>query len=365
MFHFRSSDSDIAPSQMKKRTTILLLALSSLVSCMDYGPLHEEEIGSSPAGDGLFVICEGNFMYGNASLSYYIPSKKQLRNSIFTLANGIPPGDVAQSMAIRGNRGYLVVNNSGVIFAIDTDTFRVAGAVTGLVSPRYIHFLSDTKAYVTDLYDPHITIFDPQTLEITGRIPLDGHKSAEQMVQWGDLIFTNCWSYDNKILVIDTRSDKLVDSITVGIQPTTLALDKHGKLWTLTDGGTDGNPCGHEAPALWRIDARTRQIEQRFGMSMGDNPSEAVLNGTRDTLYFINRGIWRMPVKADALPAAPFLPHNGTIYYGLGVDPCTSEIYVADAIDYVQPGVIYRFTPQAVPVDTLRVGITPAAFCFK
>lgn len=349
-----------------RQILICLLALCCLGSCMDYGPLDEEDFGgSSPSGDGVFVLCEGNFMYGNASLSYYIPSKKRVQNGIFSRANGIALGDVAQSMTIRGNRGYVVVNNSGVIFVIDTDTFRVVGTLTGLVSPRYVHFVSDTKAYVTDLYDARITVFDPRTLEITGRIPLAGHKSAEQMVQRGDTVFTNCWSYDDKILAIDTRRDELVDSITVGIQPTSLVLDKYGKLWTLTNGGYEGNPYGHEAPALWRIDAQTLRIERRFGLPAGDSPSALTMNGTRDTLYFINRGVWRMPVEAETLPAAAFVPYGGTIYYGLGVDPRSSEVYVADAIDYVQPGVVYRFTPQGRPADTLRVGITPGAFCFK
>ena len=348
-----------------RRILIALLACS-LTACMDYGPMDEESFdGTSPAGDGVFILCEGNFMYGNATLSYYIPSKRSVQNEIFARANGIALGDVAQSMTIHDGRGYLVVNNSGVIFVIDPDTFRVTGTLTGLVSPRYVHFVNDTKAYVTDLYDARITIFNPQTLEITGHIPLNGHKSAEQMVQWGDTVFTNCWSYDNKILVIDSRSDQLIDSITVGIQPTSLALDKYGKLWTLTDGGYEGSPYGHEEPALWRIDARRLTIERRLPMSIDNSPSRVTLNGSRDTLYYIDRGVWQMPVESDDLPAAPLIPYSGTIYYGLGIHPLSSEIYVADAIDYVQSGVVYRFTPQGLPLDTIRVGITPGAFCFK
>lgn len=348
------------------RIVLGLFVLFGFGSCMDYGPLDEEQFGgSSSVGDGLFILNEGNFMYGNASLSYYIPSKKKVQAGVFSRANGIALGDVAQSMTIRNGLGYLVVNNSGVIFVIDTDTFKVVGTLTGLVSPRYVHFVSDTKAYVTDLYDSRIAIFDPQTLEITGHIPLRGHKSAEQMVKLGDTVFTNCWSYDNKILVIDAVRDAVVDSITVGIQPTSLALDKHGKLWTVTDGGYEGSPYGHEVPALWRIDAKNLQVERRFGLPMGNRPSALTLNGARDTLYFLDRGVWRMPVEADALPAAVFIPYSGTIYYGLAVDPRSSEVYVADAIDYVQPGVVYRFTPQAEAVDTFRVGITPGAFCFK
>lgn len=98
---------------------------------------------------------------------------------------------------------------------------------------------------------------------------------------------------------------------------------------------------------------------------LNDAPSEVCLNGTRDTLYFINEAVWRMDVRADAVPGEPFLKYNNTIYYGLTVDPKTSEVYVADAIDYVQNGVVYRFSPQAVPArHTAGQGHHPRGLLF-
>lgn len=330
---------------------------------MKYEPVDEEDFdwGATAPGDGLFVVNEGNFMYGNASLSFYIPSKRKMENEVFVRANAIKLGDVAQSMVIRGGRAYIAVNNSGIIFVIDTRTFKVVGTVAGLTSPRYIHFLGDTKAYVTDLRAPRITVLNPKTYEITGRIDTRGHTSTEQMVQHGKYVFTNCWSYDNKILVIDSELDQVVDSIEVGFQPTSMAMDKYGKIWTVTSGGGSGGTV----PSLYRIDAETRQVEQVFAFKQNDQPLKVCLNGTCDTLYYLNKSVWRLGVTDETLPVRPFLEYPGTIYYGLAVDPVTSEVYVADAIDYVQPGVVYRFTPQALPVDTFRVGISPGAFCFK
>ena len=180
------------------------------------------------------------------------------------------------------------------------------------------------------------------------------------MGQWGDEVFVNCWSYDDKILVVDAARETLVDSIEVGPQPSSLVLDRFGKLWTVTDGRTAGIPA-----ALYRIDAATRRVEQTYTFAAGDHPSSVTLNGTRDTLYFINRDVWRMRVDAEELPVTPFLPYTQTTYYEVAVDPLTSEVYVADAIDYVQHGVVYRFTARGAAVDTIRVGITPGSFCFK
>jgi len=42
----------------------------------------------------------------------------------------------------------------------------------------------------------------------------------------------------------------------------------------------------------------------------------------------------------------PFVPYQNTLYYGLTVNPFNSEVYVADAIDYVQDGVILRYSPE-------------------
>ncbi len=349
------------------RQALLLWAIAGqLISCMDYGPMEEEDFGMP--GTGVFITHEGNFMYGNASLSYYLPSEKLIENEVFIRSNGMNLGDVAQSMSIYKGLGYVVVNNSGIIFVIDIDTFKVLGTIGPMTSPRYIHFLSDSKAYVTQLWDNRIVIVNPTTFEITGYIETEmepGMESTEQMVQYGQYVFTNCWSYNDRILVIDTETDRVVDQIRVGIQPTSLAIDKFDKIWTVTDGGYVGSPYGYTTPALYRIDARTREVEMEFTLKPGDSPSGICMNGTRDTLYFINEDIWRMEVTEERVPLRPFIENKGTIYYGLAVDPNTSEIYVADAIDYVQPGIVYRYSSDGELLDSFYTGITPGSFCFK
>ena len=213
-----------------------------LAGCMkwDYGTTEE----FSASGRGLFVTNEGNFQYGNATLSYYDPKTKRVENEVFFRANGFKLGDVAQSMTVRDGVGWIVVNNSHVIFAIDIDTFREVGRITDLTSPRYIHFLSDEKAYVTQIWDNRIFIVNPKRYEITGYIECPGMTmesgSTEQMVQYGKYVYVNCWSYQNRILKIDTETDEVVDELTVGIQPTSLVMDKNHKLWTITDGGYEG-----------------------------------------------------------------------------------------------------------------------------
>lgn len=349
-------------------SAILFYAASSLTGCMewDYGDENEDLYCESP---GLFICNEGNFQYGNATLSFYDPATNKVQNEVFFRANGMRLGDVAQSMTIYGNKGWIVVNNSHVIFAINLDTFKELGRIEGLTSPRYIHFISDEKAYVTQLWDNRIFIVNPGKYEIIGHIQVPDMTmesgSTEQMVQYGKYVYCNCWSYQNRIIKIDTETDQVVSQLTIGIQPTSLVLDKYGKLWTITDGGYEGSPYGYEAPSLYCINASTFKVEKQFKFKMGDSPSEVQVNGEGDRLYWINDDVWCMDVTSSNIPSTPFLESRGTKYYGLTVDPSTGDVYVADAIDYQQQGLIYRYSAAGVPIDEFYVGITPGAFCWK
>ena len=126
------------------------LCLSVFGGCMKWDYDTQEEL--SATGTGLFITNEGMFQYGNASLSYYDPETKQVENEVFRRANGFKLGDVAQSIFLREGRVFIPMDNSGVIWAIDADTFRRANAE------------KETRRTYTE---PAVTAEDKQ---ITGRV---------------------------------------------------------------------------------------------------------------------------------------------------------------------------------------------------
>jgi len=311
---------------------------------------------------GVFIVNEGNFWYGNATLSFYDPEKKTVINKLFYNVNALPLGDVGQSMSIFGKKGYIVINNSGKVYVIDTGTAKYIGIITGLTSPRYVHFISSNKAYITDLYAGEITVFDPETNQITGSIVTKGHPSTEQMVQIGDFVYVTCWSFDNTILVIDTKNNSIKGEFKTGKQPGSIVVDKANKLWVMCDGGWGKNGTG--IPVLQRIDPASGNIELSLELSSNTNVKRLAINGTRDTLFFINKGVWKIPFTAEEMPDSPFIP-NDKLLYGLGINPRNSEVYFSNAIDYSQKGVVYRYSSGGAKIDSFKTGIIPGAFCFK
>ena len=348
------------------RHTVLLVMLM-LAACMRWEYGYQEEL--SLPEKGLYIINEGNFQYGNASLSLYDPVTQSVENDIFYRANAMKLGDVAQSMVVRGNIGWIVVNNSHVVFAVNLDTLKELGRITNLTSPRYIHFVSDEKAYITQIWDNRIFIVNPKRYEITGYIEVPNMTmesgSTEQMVQIGDYLYVSCWSYQNRLLKIDTRTDEIVAELQVGVQPSSLVVDCCGRLWTITDGGYNGSPYGYEGSALYRIDPQSFTVEQRYLFPEGSSPSELQLDGAGEVLYWIDDDIWSMPIDAQTLPVCPLLDSRGTIYYGLSIEPATGEIYVADAVDYMQRGKIYRYSAAGELLDEFYVGVTPGSFAWR
>lgn len=366
---------------MSRYIIFTFLALSCL-SCMDDN-FDTVEYSASPVG--LFIANSGNYGSGTSSLSYLDFSSESINNDVITNANDLHYwGDVAQSMAIVDSFGYVVVNNSSMVLIINTNTMKVVGKILDLDSPRYMHVVNKTKAYITSLYGRTIHVVDPssfldsQTLEswpyanidvANSNADFDQH-STERMVQWGPYVFVACWMRDDQILVVDSDNDLVVDSITVGAQPNSLVIDKYNRLWVLCDGGYNGNPYAYETPKLFRIDLNTYEKEDSIIFDLDDNPSNLVINSGGDSLFFIDGDIYYHSVLSSSSPEVYIHGSDeyagyGKGFYTLGIDPNNSDIYVADALDNVQPGVLYHFDNAGAPQDTFKVGINPTGFCFK
>ena len=335
--------------------SLLLLSLL-LLACKSDPP--EPPLPPPPPAEGqVFILNEGNFLSGNASLDRYDPDTEQLESGVFAAVNQQPLGDVLQSVARLEDRVYLVVNNSNRLEVMQADSLRSLGSISGLGSPRYCLPVSAEKAYLSDLFAGAIAIVDLNQQVVMGQISLPGW--TEQMVLLGEFVFVANVERPF-VYVINSRTDQLVDSIAVGLGCSQLQRSAGGNIWV----GCGESLLDSVPGRLFEIDPNSRQVQQIFEFPAGEKPGAMALNPAKDTLYYLNQGVYALPIASTFLPGEVLIPDNGSLFYGLGVDPERGDIYVADAVDYVQRGWVLRHHRDGRLLDEFQAGIIPGGFGF-
>jgi len=310
--------------------------------------------------EGVFILNEGNFQWGNASLDLYDPATDSLRSGVFSAANEDEPlGDVLQSMTIWDGRAFLVVNNSEKIEVMNPNTLERLWTITGFNSPRYMIPLNSSKAYVTDLYEGGIYVVN------LGQLAIESFIETGEWTEQGALY--NSRAYFplvgvQEVRVINPAFDMVVSTIPLEGKATgEIVLDAQNNLWM----GTSTQPGDSTSGMLLKMDPDEESIIQTFLLPEGVKPSRLQMNPTGDTLYFVAGDVWALPIEATALPTQPFLTQPEWLVYGLGVDPRNGDIYVADAIDYVQRGVVFRYNAKGELLSEILVGLIPGGFGFR
>ena len=340
---------------------IVLLTIGFVAfSCKKIPEIPAEFAESILAGNGVFILNEGNFRSGNGSLSYYSYDSAKIHNDIFFRINGWPLGDVPNSMAMDGDRAYIIVNNSGKIEVVKRNTLESVSTIKGLISPRNIGIINDSKAYVTSIYSDSVSIINLKENSISGYINL--HRSSEAISISGSKAFISNWMGGKEIMVVNNVSDKVIDSIEVGVEPESMVIDRYNKLWVICNGGW----ARQNFAELVVINTITDNVEKQFQFpTKQDSPSCLQIDGNGETLYYLEKGVNRMSVNSLVLPVTPFIPESGAYFYKIGINPVNSDIFITDAVDYIQSGNVLYYKNDGTFVSTQKAGIIPGMMCFK
>lgn len=308
------------------------------------------------SAEAVYVVNEGNFQFGNASISLVSPSEGSVIEDYFNQVNDMALGDVCQSITYHEGRLYIVVNNSGKVVVTDAETFEFKKEYSDLNSPRYFLPVSNSKAYVSDLYENAVYAIDLRDLDNVREISISS--STEQMEMLYGEVFVVGTTGDH-IYVIDASDDRLIDSIPTAREPRSMVMDANDQLWVLCAGGEAS------VGVLMRIDPINRTIVKQFEIpGFEELAPRLVMNAHRDTIYYLDGGVKRMPIDSNALPQSDFIPENDRNFYGIGVDPRTNRIYVADAIDFTQRGEVLIYDQSGNEINSFKAGIIPSSFYF-
>lgn len=349
-------------------------------------PPEEEQKGEAVQNEiaGFYLLNEGNMGSNKSTLDYYDYTTATYSRDIYAEANPNVPkelGDVGNDLKIYGGRMYAVINCSNKVEVLDARTCKRIGQVD-IPNCRYITF-DGRYAYVTSYAGPvsldashaqigYVARFDTASLQIDA-ICLVGYQPDEPAVVNGKLYVANSGGYmvpdyDSTVSVIDLTSFTETKRITVAKNLWRARADRYGQLWVSSRGDYYDTPA-----KLYCIDTNTDRIVDSVSMAvsaldivgdslyacatawdyieMDDVLSYSILNvRTRETVStgFITDG-------TDAQIHKP---------YGIKVNPLTRDIYVTDAKNYVNPGMLHCYSPAGVLQWSVRTGDIPAQIAF-
>lgn len=345
---------------LKSRKNLFLILILYCVACKKEKDNLIEIPPTAENGKNVLVLNEGNYTWGNASLSHINLKTGLITGDVFQPSNNRPLGDVLQSAFFVSGKIWLIVNNSGKIERIDPVTFQAINSVQGLQSPRYACEIGE-DVFISDLYSGKIRVIDKNSGLITGSISCPGW--TEQLLNIGDELWV-CNVSANKVYVADSKNRKLIDSLWVGDAPTDIARDREGMLWILCQGSL---PPSETSGSLWRINPISRKILNKYSLksvSGTSHPTRLCINKSGDWLFFLNHGIYKMRITDSEIPSEPFISEGKRVLYGLAVNPFDETIWVSDAIDYIQKGRIYCYSNSGQELRSWQGGMIPSGFVF-
>ncbi len=325
---------------------IALFVLLICASCQKdeyFGPVNPStESGVVEQSSNLIYIgCEGNFQYGNASLSAINLEENTIENDVFQRVNGFGIGDVLQSMLHVGDSLFLVVNNSGLIRIVNDSTFEEIAVIEGFNSPRYMLMVGGHRALVSDYGGKTVSVVDLVKAKITGQIPAP--LWTERMTMTENRIYISAMT-DSSLVIIDKTTLEMEAKINLGIQPNYL-FTLNGEVIVC------GN--GKAGSRILSID----QLNQISDIHSFDSRlSGASFYGENAYLLFRNTLV---QLNLMTFQSRSF-EHKAQTPYSVFVDQ--SGVYISDVLDYLSKGKVLVYDDHFEHKSTYRTGLIPQAF---
>lgn len=333
---------------------------------------------------GFYLLNEGNMGSNKSTLDFYDYATGTYRRNIFADANPTVPkelGDVGNDIDIYGNKLYAVINCSNKIEVMNAKTAKRIGQID-IPNCRYIKFYNG-YAYVTSYAGPvelnpnytqrgYVAKVDTTSLQVVNQC-LVGFQPEELEILNGKIYVANSGgymfpNYENTVSVIDINSFEEIKRIEVALNLHRICADKHGNIWVSSRGDYYDIPS-----KLYCIDSRTDRLTDSMDIAV----SNFHLDDDKLYIYSVEWSYVSMSneitygiidVVTKKVITKNFIT-DGTdskikVPYGIMVNPITKDIYVTDAKNYVSPGTLYCFDKEGKQKWNVRTGDIPAHFVF-
>ena len=354
--------------ELLRNVLIVFILTAGWVAC-EKDPLPDPE-PEAPSLYGIFILNQGTNNQNNASLSVYNLESGSL--STVSLPEDGPLGDLGQDMLIYGSKLYISMSNSSNIRVLDVATQKEIKKIAMFneelpLLPRFMTAY-DGNLYVSCYTGGIVARIDTVSLTLTDSVKIGSYPEGISACPYNKKLYVanSGWGSENTVSEIDIASFTEDRKIEVGMNPNYVKADNSGHIYLSYQGsfgGTGGfqqiDVRDHSVKTIASYPttdfALTEECIYYYNVAYNEDYSETTLSFGK--LHF---PLLSPVTKSDIVTDGTTM----TLPFGIAVHPVTKDVYLTDAVDFMNPGKVYVFNPAGKKINEFTAGIGPCKLIF-
>ena len=342
-----------------KGALAVLAVLVVLTGCGDDAVVDDGE-EPAPTEATVFIANQGNFGDANGSVSTF---DLQTEESNPTAVGPDELGTLVQSIQLTDERVYVASNTALRVDVFDSASFeRVAQSEAVFDGPRYIEFVDDETAYVTNQVfgdDQSSTVeivdFSAEEPTIGGSIEVSGLPEALTLVDNRVYVALGGFEESTSLAVIDAGDNELIEEFDIGCASRFVLSDQdddvfafcntEGEIAILENGSTDEQPT--------RLD-----IEGTVGTA-GPGQDAAYVPESNEMYVIIDE---QEVVRLDTITNevdAEIGPVGGDPIGAVNFEPTTEQLFLGRVPGFDVSGTVTIHDRAGTQTDEFAAGVAP------
>lgn len=315
---------------------------------------YEETITEISYQNGYFITNEGNYGQPNAEVSFITKDLNLLQNDVYKANNNNENlGDVLQTMAVSGDKAFLLLNNSNKIQVVNRYTFKKLGTITSEINqPRYMAVANNMLYVSNDQYlgAKYVSVYKTSDLSFVKKIPFSD--TAERVVSAGENIFVQnaTYGFGNTLTKINTTTNE-IDGTPISVPNGNInkTIAYNNNVYVIAEGTVNSY--------LYEI-SPAGTITKNITLTNIPNATNLQIDGGKFFFSSTNK-IYSMDLNATAAPTAPIITAvDGGQYYTLyGFNVMDGRIFTSDVKGFSQASEMNVYTTSGTLIKKFTVGM--------
>ncbi len=352
---------------MNLKNLFLLLLAFAVLSCNDDDDPGDPIPTKNKYEGGVWVLNEGNFGTPNGTIGYFFPDSNVYVADVYGLENeGIPTGDVLQSLTDSKGTIKIVANNDNKVVIMDHDGQAEQGwASAQFSSPRFLltSTQNQNEHYVSNWgpFDASFNLVQSFVLKVDndGQVEkkIETDKGAEGLYMVDGFIYV-ANSFSNTIEIIDTDIDTVVNSLTVGFGPQSFAYNgDDNRLWVISTGTFGGNDG-----SIAEINTMSNTVAKTYTLTFnpGRHLSIQYAGDTSACWFYSGKDVYSLKSEGQPVLRISDAVPNGI--YALAWNAVTQRLFISDHNNYSGNGKVFIYDTDGTKEHEFEAGILPNAF---